>query len=322
MTQQRSLQEPTPTLSEDLIPLERRGALAEPERRRLVVALRASSTLRALRELGGDFDEVPLHVSGDSALLERIAARAKSHGGSASIKPSLRMRRPLALAAVVSFTLASLSAAAMVYHSSWLNMVYPPMHRGGLDDSSAPATEVSRVRKVPRVAVSQETNQALRVDVEGTRTQLKTELKREAVNPESAIISSSTLSVGSRPSAAELFSTANSARRAGDVAQAIRFYQQLVLEYPGSSEASLSHVVRGRIHLNDGNWTQALQQFDVYLRGSPGGSLAQEALDGKARSLGQLGRTVEERGVWQQLVDRYPRSIYMDTARRRISELE
>lgn len=309
----------TPPLVEDLIPLERRGALTDPERRRLEVALRSSSTLRALREIGTCFDEVPLRVPGDEALLRRIAARAKAHPGPTPANPARRTRRLAVLAVVALATMASLSAAAMVFRGSWLrDMGHGLWQTGGLDDDSANVASAPHPRTASSAAVSHETTHPLSVPRESE----KMEPKAPVVHPDPTAMFATTPAERSVPTAAELFCKANAARRAGDQVGAIGIYEQLELNYPASPEASLSYVVRGRIYLNDGKGRLALEQFDAYLRRVPGGALVQEALDGKARALGRLGRTVEERGVWQQLVERYPKSYYADHARRRLDELK
>jgi TolA-binding protein len=123
----------------------------------------------------------------------------------------------------------------------------------------------------------------------------------------------------STPSVAELFSQGNAARRRGDMAEAVIAYEQLQARYPRSAEAALSHVVLARRYLGQ-DPAGALKHFDAYLRSEPHGALAQESLHGRARALGMLGRGADERRAWQELLRRYPESVYADRARERLGE--
>jgi TolA-binding protein len=100
----------------------------------------------------------------------------------------------------------------------------------------------------------------------------------------------------------------------------VRLYHQLQAEYPGSAEALSSHVMLGRMQLERRDTERALRHFEVYLQAAPLGSLAQEAMQGKAEALHRLGRFPEERVVWGDLLRAYPASIYAETARGRLRE--
>lgn len=121
-------------------------------------------------------------------------------------------------------------------------------------------------------------------------------------------------------SAAQLFSDANQARRASNPARATELYRLLQRKFPRSQEAQLSLVTLGSLQLNGGNAGGALATFNRYL--SHGGrSLEAEALYGKAQALRRLGRTSEERSVWERLLARYPGSGYAPQARERLDSL-
>jgi len=121
-------------------------------------------------------------------------------------------------------------------------------------------------------------------------------------------------------SAAQLFSDANQARRSSNPARATELYRLLQRKFPGSQEAQLSLVTLGSLQLNGGNASGALATFNRYL--SRGGrSLEAEALYGKAQALRRLGRTGEERSVWERLLARYPGSGYAPQARERLDSL-
>lgn len=304
----------TRTLPEDLVVLQRRGELSEPQRRRLELALGASDSLRQLQAVGRAFDEVPKTVQGDGAILSRIAERARERGVTApTAQRRPRPNRILVMATLAAVALGSLSAAAMVYRGTWQRLMGSSRETVASTDvaSSRPAATSTRVR-VPKPLAPAPLS----------------EVKTQPPKPKRGVAStdgppdSAPMSEPVPLGASELFSKANAARRQGDVALAMHLYQRLEREHATSAEASLSHVVRGRIHLNGGDASQALGQFNRYLVQVPDGPLAQEALDGKARALSRLGRTAEERSVWLLLLQRYPKSIYADHARARVAQLD
>ena len=124
-----------------------------------------------------------------------------------------------------------------------------------------------------------------------------------------------------RASADELFADANRARRAGDVSLALRRYAELGRTFPGSREEVTSRVVVGDLLLAEGPTRDALASFDSYLATSPNGTLAEEALVGRASALMRLGRRDDERDAWTRLLREHPDSVQGDRARRRLSEL-
>jgi TolA-binding protein len=124
-----------------------------------------------------------------------------------------------------------------------------------------------------------------------------------------------------RESADELFADANRARRAGDVPLALRGYAELRRAYPGSREELTSRIVVGDLLLAEGPTRDALASFDSYLAASPTGTLAEEALVGRASALMRLGRRDEERQAWTQLLREHPDSVQGTRARRRLAEL-
>lgn len=122
-------------------------------------------------------------------------------------------------------------------------------------------------------------------------------------------------------SAAELFSEANRARRAGNVSEAASRYRQLQATFPGSTEAQVSRVSLGRVFLDrSGSPAAALAQFDGYLAGGHGG-LRHEALVGRALSLQRMGRQRDELAAWRAVLVAYPKTSHATHARARIQEL-
>jgi hypothetical protein len=124
-----------------------------------------------------------------------------------------------------------------------------------------------------------------------------------------------------RASADELFADANRARRAGDVALALRRYAELRRAFAGSREEITSRVVVGDLLLAEGPTRDALASFDSYLATSPNGTLAEEALVGRASALMRLGRRDEEREAWTRLLREHPDSVQGARARGRLAEL-
>jgi TolA-binding protein len=122
--------------------------------------------------------------------------------------------------------------------------------------------------------------------------------------------------------ASELFAKANSLRRGGQTADAVHAYRALEQTFPGSPEALVARVTLGRLLLDRGiDVKAALAEFDAYLARAPRGPLAEEALIGRALSLGRLGRSAEERNAWSALVAAHPKSTYAARARSRIEQL-
>ena len=122
--------------------------------------------------------------------------------------------------------------------------------------------------------------------------------------------------------AGQLFANANDARRRGDSAQALRLYQDLQQQFPGTREEKTSRVLLGRLLLDRGeDPTRALSYFTRYLEESPNGTLAEEARLGRALALKRLGRPTEERQAWQQLLAAHPNSIHAERAAKRLDEL-
>jgi TolA-binding protein len=116
-----------------------------------------------------------------------------------------------------------------------------------------------------------------------------------------------------------LYAAAKQARRSGKFALASSKFLLLQRRFPASAEAQVSRVLLGGSLLASGNPVSALAQYDAYLQ--RGGPMTLEALVGRARALAALGRTAEERTVWQTVVRRYPKSVHAARARSRLEAL-
>jgi TolA-binding protein len=121
-------------------------------------------------------------------------------------------------------------------------------------------------------------------------------------------------------SAAKLFGEANQARRSGDIGRASGLYHLLQDQFPGSPEADLSRVTLALLLLDSGDAKGALSGFERYLASGSRG-LEAEALVGRARALGRLGRSDQEAVAWREVQRKYPRSIYGRQANERLAAL-
>jgi len=118
----------------------------------------------------------------------------------------------------------------------------------------------------------------------------------------------------------ELFERANKARRSGDHAAAEALYRRLVDTHPSSREAITSRVILGRMELARGAPADALASFDAYLAGEHRGSLHEEALVGRARSLQALGQREAERAAWKSLLEHFPNTASRSVALERSAD--
>jgi len=240
-----------------------------------------------LDRLALDFADETAPDEGDDALIERALR------GALDAKPPARPRSrwPFLLAA------AALLVGAGALARSWL---------GPRTAGSAPAPQAPVEAPVVVPAASE------------TATPSPPPVESAAAVPASALPVSS--AAPKAPSAAELFARANQARRDRHDDEAVRLYRELQRRYPESREAQASRVTLGQLLLDTKNDKQALGEFDGYLSGSKG-SVSEEAQVGRARALGRLGRTAEERAAWQELLQRYPSSVHAPEARTRLKAL-
>ncbi len=141
---------------------------------------------------------------------------------------------------------------------------------------------------------------------------------RRSSSPPSEMADESSASTDEpRDTAATLFSEANRARRAGELASSVQLYRRLQRAFPNSPEAQLSLVTLGTLQLDSGNPRGALVTFERYL-GAGGRPLEAEALYGRARALSRLGWKNRAARAWQDLVDKHPTSGYAAEARERL----
>lgn len=120
-------------------------------------------------------------------------------------------------------------------------------------------------------------------------------------------------------SASDLFKSANDARRNADYARALQLYSELQSRFPNTAEAGVSRATTGRLLLDVMHTpSAALLQFQEYLARYPRGTLAEQALAGRALALEKLARRVEEQRAWGELLRRFPDSPHAAHARARM----
>jgi TolA-binding protein len=280
-----------PDSPEDLSAMSRRGPLAESDRRRLELSLASSPANLAMHRAGEAFDEIEPVPGTDDALVARIAlaARDKFAAGStaSTVKRSPRWTVWLAAAAVL---LVAAASGAVI----WRLRAEPRVAPQPMVVAPAPRPEPAAVPPAAPVALAAP-------ETAGS--------PRAAARPADKSVS-----------AADLFSSANAARKRGDASGALALYGRLQSEHPTSDEALLSHVLAARVRLGRGEYAPAIRQFDRYLERAPGGSLAEEALHGKASAYEQTGQSAQEQAVWRELLRRFPSSVYAVKARERLAE--
>lgn len=117
-------------------------------------------------------------------------------------------------------------------------------------------------------------------------------------------------------SASDLFDSANSARRSGDMALALGRYDALERQFPGSREARVAKATTAKLLLDRGDAAGALRRFDAYLA-SGSSELREEAMAGRATALERLGRADDEARAWAALLKSYPSTPYAPHAQAR-----
>lgn len=293
----------------DLVIRARRGSLEAHERGALSQALATSATARLAHELGSDLDLVSRVQPGDEALIERALGEALT-----TRRGRRRSWRSLAFG-LLAATLAIASAAAATRGMlAW---------RTGALGAARPAMVIAAKRtpgtRAPAAAPSQ---------AEAPVKASETSSASSPPPPAPALTSGeSNSSVPARveraaaPTAATLFQEAGLARRGGDLVRARALYLELEARFPTSKEASVSRVSLGKLLLSAGRARDAEAAFAGYLR-SGATDLRAEALVGRADALLALGRSAEERSVREELLLRYPTSLYASRARERIAEID
>ncbi|MGA7123289.1 MAG: tetratricopeptide repeat protein [Polyangiaceae bacterium] len=295
----------------ELVIRSRRYRLSDEEQWRLQQHLAMCSSCRLEQHVGADFDEICGLRAGDDILVANLADKV--------VRRRLGLRsgrsRPRAVwmagAAAGVFFAAAAAAGVLLDHRG-----ATPVLPAATPVAVPPATSQTHNRVRTGIAPSP----APSVEAPAPPEVVPTETRRPRAT---RVARASAPQVESPPmdTAASLFASANNERRQSHPATAISLYQELQTRYPGTDEARVSRVSLGRLLLERSSWSEGLAQLDAYLSEAPDGMLAPEALFGKARSLGMLGRQDEERSQWAALLAKFPDSVYAAQARRRLEEI-
>lgn len=288
---------------EDLLERESRGTANAEELARLTQHLAGCSTCRVERALvqQAAADTAPLPQE------ELVVARLTRATTARLAAPGRHAKRKGAVFALVlaAGTVASVAAAATFV-----------IVRGAAPE---PSVVTEPAKQAPPPAPPQRSAPV-------TRDEPREVVADEAVESDNAgepdVARSAPRSTPEPESASELFRRANQARRDGKTSEAVRLYRALQERFAGSSEELVSRVTLGRLLLDrSGDSRGALVQFNSYLASPAGSALREEAMVGRALSLGRLGRTAEERAAWQALLDTFPKSTQRKRAQARLVEL-
>ncbi|HEY2408929.1 MAG TPA: zf-HC2 domain-containing protein [Polyangiaceae bacterium] len=299
----------------DLVERARNATLSSRDRLALEAHLESCPSCRTARVILADFQEESGLLASDGARIERLAERALLHvARSGHPVPRRALRRAALLVAAALCLLASTAAARLWLARGHVQSLRAATGAVTATPSALDRREPTRAPTQPSAPVAPESPPAAaQAANDSTLTPARSAVLLSNSNPQSNPV---------RESASELLRRAADAKVAGNRGLAIELYKKLEAEFPSSQEAELSRVSLGRLLADSGYPAAALREYDLYLSGSHGGALIQEALYGKARTLGALGDRAEEARSWQRLLRDFPNGAYAPTARRRLLDLE
>jgi TolA-binding protein len=305
---------------EELLDREHWGVLTFHERQRLEAHAARCAACALVRRAALDFAVERSAWPADDALIEAMTSGAFGAPPASGRFENLprrasprRRRRSWAMAAIVMFAAtgaaASLWSVRRVLLPHAVVNVAPMTHQEGGDVRGSPPASKVDLLAVPTQVPAAPTDPS-RLAPPRELGAAGAPAARPRPSEESPL------------SAEQVFASANEARRRGDSSQAVKLYRQLQQQFPGTREETTSRVLLGRLLLDRGDdASQALALFTRYLEQSPNGTLAEEARLGRALALMRLGRPLEERQAWQQLLSAHPNTIHAERARKRLDEL-
>lgn len=298
---------------DDLVVRGQRAPLNELERHALTIHLAQCAECRAAAALATLFGAVPTTQPGDDDLIARVADKATRRTRRSSRWAGLRVA---AVVALVVLTGGAATAALVAYRRSSEHPPVPPP-----PSSPPPARPTARTHVVPLAKPIEAPAVEPAAPPEPVAEPPRKRRPVAPVAPAPLSAPEPAPTMAEEPTAASLFSEANTVRRSGDLRKAIALYQSLRQRFPASSQAMLSAISVGDLLLAEGDAAGAIAAYGAYLHGVPQGNLTEEALYGRARGQRMLGRNAEERQTWEELVQRFPRSAYQPFASRRLREL-
>jgi len=299
-----------------LLGVRRTGQLSSEEAALLEDHLQSCTTCALWESLHDDFAKGGRPQAAD----EQLIANAVEGAFSARTGRAPRTRRSWTLAAAAGLALAITGGLASA--GIW---IYRATHNTPTAPTAAPDRPTTRkIQSQPRAPEA--------ATPEATPAKIAVPVAEQLTVAPAARASARERAVHRRVGAAEaqpaetpldlatLFASANEARRAGQAERAGELYVELQRRFPESRESLLSLVSYGRILLDRGQPEQALAQFERHIKAASGGVLVADALYGKARALTALHREADARRCWNELLSRFPDSIYADTARAQLGQ--
>jgi TolA-binding protein len=314
----------------------RRGELSPAERLEFERVLATNATLRVAHRVGRDFDAALRIRPGDEAVLERATKAALGH------RAAPRRRRPIVAVLGLAAALVVGSAGAAVSEGwkplgasfaglrsalTWSHAADAPMSRSkgtrtslaaahAASNKTASSAGVAAVFEAPEAPASG----AVDPSATGGPAASASAPSSERAAPGLRVATPVQRSGTETPDAASLFRAASAARHAGDLELAKKLYATLETSFPQAEEARVACVSLGKLWLAGGDARRAEREFARYLAAG-GGTLAEEALVGRAQSLAVLGERGEERRVWLELLARFGSGVYAARANERLREL-
>lgn len=282
---------------DDLLLAARQGQLSALEDAKLAFHLQRCSRCRAALEVGRSFDAVLGARAGDDRIASAIAARMTAP----------RSRRWLAYLTLAGVLLSGSLAGAAMSGVNFAELL------GARDDQpTVPRSSPGHADPAKRAGSKQPapTVQAAPPPTPDAVASVAPPVAAQTRAPVPASVTTS---------AADLFREANELRGQGRVVEAQKRYRELQARFPGTTEARVSLVSSARLELG-AQPAAALRHFDAYLAQSAHRTLAEEALFGRATALGRLGRKVQEQAAWQELLARFPASVYASQAQARLQQ--
>jgi TolA-binding protein len=118
------------------------------------------------------------------------------------------------------------------------------------------------------------------------------------------------------PTAAELFESANAARRAGDARAAAAAYEAMLHHHPGDSRAGLAAFELGRLKMDQlGDTRGAIVALQRAVAAAPSSAFREDALARLARAYGTLGRRESCERTRSTYLESYPNGVHAAAVR-------
>ena len=297
---------PPPPCDDDRLSWFRRGSQGAEEPAAYMEHLRVCDDCWRAGIVWRSLDSAGAAQPGD----EEIAARAADRTLRALRREAPRSPRTARAAAAIVLLVGTMASAAVYQFHQWTargGEAPAAISNGKAARSARPRGPASVERAA--IALAPEGRPAEigppRIVHRATPSRANDREDRPPVNPAPFAPQASALT------AARLFGEATDLRRSGRSAEALAAFRRLQADFPGTPEATVSLISLAEMLADASRPAAALALFEAYLAIAPSGSLYPEALRGKARVLGQLGRSPEAQSVRRELGHRMPGSLYV-----------